>query len=216
MGILSKIKKNTFLSALNSIYRNYFKATRRKFGYIHPTAFYRQPILIKGIENVCLHENTSILGHAVILTTNAKFIIKKNSGAAEGLTVVTGNHASYVGVWHRFITDEQKKGEGMDKDVIVEEDVWIATNVTLLSGVTVGRGSIVGSGAVVRNNVPPYALVFGNPAKVVGFKFTPKEIIEHEIALYPEEERLPLELLEKNHQKYFKNRIKDIKDYIKI
>ena len=53
----------------------------------------------------------------------------------------------------------------------------------------------------------------GNPAKVVGFTFTPKEIIEHEQALYPENERIPLETLEKNYRKYFLNRLKEIKQH---
>jgi serine acetyltransferase len=99
--------------------------------------------------------------------------------------------------------------------VIIEEDVWIAANVTLLKGVVVGRGAIVGAGAVCRNSVPPYSVVVGNPAKVVGFKFTPEEIIEHEKKLYPEEERLPMETLQKNYDKYFINSIKEIKQYLK-
>ena len=170
--------------------------------------------MIKGIENVYLHENTHILSKALIITTRAKFIIKKNSGAAEGLTVVTGNHFAEVGIFFMNITD-QEKPKDLDKDVIVEEDVWIATNVTLLTGVTVGRGSVIGSGSVVRKNVPPYAMVIGNPARVIGFKFTPEEVIEHEKALYPESERIPLETLQKNYEKYFINRIDDIKQFLK-
>ena len=103
-----------------------------------------------------------------------------------------------------------------DKDVIVEEDVWIGSNVTLLGGAHLGRGSNIGSGSVVRGNVPPYAIVIGNPAKVVGFSFTPEQIVEHEKQLYPEEERIPLERLEKNYQKYFLKRIKEIRDFTRI
>ena len=212
--VKNRIRNITFLSALNSIYRNYFQTQRKKFGFIHPTAFFRQPLLIKGIENVYMHENTSILGHSKILTTNAKFVMKKNSGAAEGFTVVTGNHFSMIGQFFRNISDEMKPRD-LDKDIIVEEDVWIATNVTLLAGVTIGRGSVIGSGSVVRTTVPPYAIVTGNPSKVVGFKFAPEEILEHEKKLYPEKDRLPLELLQKNYDKHFIKRINDIKNYLK-
>ena len=210
-----RLKNSSFLSAMNSIYRNYFKVKRKRFGYIHPTAFYRQPLLVKGIENVYMNERCHILGHSIILTTLAKFVMKKNSGAAEGLTVVTGNHASFVGRWFMDITDNDKKGDVYDKDVIVEEDVWIASNVTLLAGVTVGRGSVIGSGSVLRQSNPPYSIVAGNPAKVVGFKFTPEEIIEHERLLYPKDERLPLSLLTRNYEKYFLNRISEIKSFLK-
>ena len=85
--------------------------------------------------------------------------------------------------------------------------------MTLLSGVHLNRGATVGAGSVVRTSIPPYAIVAGNPAKIVGFRFTPEEIIEHEKVLYPEEERLPLELLEKNYKKYFLDHIKEIKAY---
>ena len=101
------------------------------------------------------------------------------------------------------------------KDIVVEEDVWIGTNVTLLPGITVGRGAIVGSGSICRNNVPPYAIVQGNIAKVVGFKFSPEEIITHEKALYEADERLDLELLKDNYDKYFIKRIKEIRSNLK-
>ena len=212
--IKKHIKNITFLSSINAIYRRYFSITRRKFGYIDKTAFYRQPILIKGVENVYMEEHTSILSGAVILSTNAKFVMKKKSGAAEGLTVVTGNHESPIGKWHRDIKEEEKSSE-TDKDVIVEEDVWIAANVTLLAGITVGRGSIIGAGSVVRNNIPPYAIVVGNPAKIIGFKFSPEEVIVHEKVLYPENKRIDIEILNKNYNKYFVNRIKEIRNYLR-
>lgn len=216
MNLISRIKNNTFFSAINSIYRNYFMATRRKFGYIHPTAFYRQPFFVRGLENVSLGENVHILGGATILTTQAKFVMKKNSGAAEGLTVVTGNHLSLVGRWWLDITDEDKKGRNLDRDVVVEEDVLLSMNVTLLAGVKVGRGAVVGAGAVCTKSIPPYAVVMGNPAKVISFRFKPEEIIEHEKALYPEEERIPLAKLERNYKKYFVDRIEEIADITKL
>ncbi len=58
--------------------------------------------------------------------------------------------------------------------------------------------------------------MIGNPAKVIGFVFTPEEIIKHEKILYPEEERLPIDLLEKNFDKYLINRIKEIKAFTKL
>lgn len=209
----NQLRNNVFISSVYSFYLNFFQVKRKKFGYIHSTSFFRQPFLAKGIENIYMYENSSILGHAIILSTNAKFVMKRNSGAAEGLTVVTGSHISIPGMWFRDITDEMKPKHA-DKDVIVEEDVWIASNVTLLSGVSVGRGACIGAGSVVRKNVPPYAIVLGNPAKVVGFKFSPEEIIEHEKILYPEEERLEFDLLENNYNKYFINRYKHIKNFM--
>lgn len=207
-----KISFNLLLSAFVGIYRNYFKTRRSKFGYIDPTARVRFPILIKGIENVFMYENTHILGNSLIITTKAKFIMRKNSAASEGLTVVTGNHPLVKG--ELFL---QKAGDNdiqNANDVVVEEDVGIGANVTILNGVTVGRGAIIGSGAVIRNSVPPYSVMAGNPAKVIGFRFSPLVIIEHEKILYPENERLSIELLNENYQKYFIRRIKEIKSFL--
>jgi len=209
--IKSKIKLNLFLSSLNSLYRNYFEVRRSKFGFICKTAKVRYPILIKGIENVYLHDNTHILGYSKLITTKAKFTMKKNSGSAEGLTIITGTHPQVIG---EFFMEGASKDHQIAKDILVEEDVWLGTNVTLLAGVKIGRGSIIGSGSVCRNSVPPYAIATGNPAKVVGFKFSPKEVIIHESLLYPENERLSSEYLQKNYEQYFLNKIKEIKNYI--
>ncbi len=208
-----KLSMNLFLSSVAGIYRNYFQVRRNKFGYIDKTARVRYPILIKGINNVYIYEHSHILGHALIISTQAKFIMKKYSGSAEGLTAVTGNHYSVKGEFKLVGAGDADIQEA--KDIVIEEDVWLAANVTLLSGVIVGRGATVGAGSVVRKSIPPYAIAVGNPAKVVGFNFTPEEIMEHEEALYPEHERLPKELLEKNYNKYFINRIQEIKDYLK-
>lgn len=210
-----KLRNSTLFSVIHGFVKGYFSCRRSKFGYIHPTAFVRLPTIIKGIENVELHERAHILSNSLILTTLAKFIMKKNSGAAEGLTVVTGNHFSIPGKWLMDVTDDDKPGY-LDKNVIVEEDVWIAANVTLLAGVTVGRGCVVGANSVVRKSLPPYSIVIGNPAKIVGFRFTPEEIVQHELILYPENERIPFEKLQKNYQKYFLNRYSEIKHFLSL
>jgi acetyltransferase-like isoleucine patch superfamily enzyme len=210
-GLKNKISFNFFFSAVNSLYRNYFQTRRSKFGYIDKTSRVRFPILIKGFENVYLYENTHILGYSKIITTKAKFIMKKNSGSAEGLTVVTGSHPPIVG---ELFMDGASRDDQLAKDIVVDEDVWLGSNVTLLAGVIIGRGAIVGSGSVCRKAVPPYSIVTGNPSKVVGFKFSPKEIIEHEIKLYKKEERYSIEHLEKNYEKHFIHRLKEIKNLI--
>jgi len=199
------------------IHRAISLLTQKKYRNISRTSNVDHTVVVYDNDNLIMAENTNIDAGALIMNTRAKFIMKKNSGSAIGLTVITGNHMSIVGRWFKSITDADKnqydpQGQ-LDKDVVVEEDVWIASNVTLLSGVTVGRGAEIGAGSVVRKSIPPYAAVVGNPAKIVGFKFTPEETIEHEKALYAEEDRLPLELLEKNYTKYFLNRVKEIKEW---
>jgi len=213
--MLQRIKKaisyNLFFSALNAIYRNYFQVRRSKFGFIDKTSRVRYPILIKGIENVFMHENTHIMGHSILITTKAKFVMKKNSASAERLMVVTGNHPAVPG---KLFVDIAADDVQDARDVVVEEDVWLAANVTLLSGCQVGRGAIIGNGAVCRGRIPPYAIVIGNPAKVIGFRFTPEEAETHEASLYPKPDRIDGANFKSNYEKYFLRRASELKSYI--
>ena len=54
---------------------------------------------------------------------------------------------------------------------IIGNDVWIGSTAVVLQGVNIGDGAIVGAGAIVTKDVPPYAVVVGNPAKIVKYRF---------------------------------------------
>jgi acetyltransferase-like isoleucine patch superfamily enzyme len=60
--------------------------------------------------------------------------------------------------------------------VTIGNDVWIGARAIILSGVTVGDGAVIGAGAVVTRDVPPYAIVAGNPARLVRYRFDEKTI----------------------------------------
>lgn len=60
--------------------------------------------------------------------------------------------------------------------IVVGNDVWIGIEAFILDGVTIGDGAIIGARAVVAKAVPPYAVVVGNPARVVHYRFTPEQI----------------------------------------
>jgi len=61
--------------------------------------------------------------------------------------------------------------------VHIGNDVWIGRSAIILSGISVGDGAVVGAGSVVTKNVPPYAIVAGNPARLIRYRFS-DEIIE--------------------------------------
>lgn len=174
----------------------------KRWGYLGDNVTLDIENIISNPKNVYLYGNNG-LKQAIVLTTNAKFIMKRNSGSAYGLKVVTGNHARIVGIPYRNIT-EAMKPKGLDKDVIVEEDVWMGINVTLLAGVTIGRGTTVAAGAVVTKSMPPYCVCGGVPAKFIKFYWSIDQIIEHEKALYSKEERYTREQLQNYFEKYQK------------
>ncbi|KKJ78523.1 hypothetical protein WH95_03460 [Kiloniella litopenaei] len=62
--------------------------------------------------------------------------------------------------------------------IIIGNDVWIGARALILSGVTIGDGAIVGAGAVVSKDVPAYAIVVGNPSKVIKYRFSEEQIKE--------------------------------------
>lgn len=54
--------------------------------------------------------------------------------------------------------------------VTIGDDVWMACNVVILPGVTIGSHAVIGAGAIVTKDVPEYAVVVGNPARVVKYR----------------------------------------------
>ncbi|ARR57161.1 hypothetical protein HY78_12260 [Rhizorhabdus wittichii DC-6] len=62
--------------------------------------------------------------------------------------------------------------------IVIGHDVWIGANSIVVSGVTIGTGAVVAAGAVVARDVPPYAIVAGNPAKVVRYRFEDQSQID--------------------------------------
>ena len=60
--------------------------------------------------------------------------------------------------------------------MVIENDVWIGHEAMILSGVTIGNGAVVGARSLVSKDVPPYAIVAGNPAALKKFRFELEEI----------------------------------------
>lgn len=199
--MIRKIKNNRFLRGIYFLYQSFFGSKRNRFGYIADSVIVTPPHFFGNKSNIFIGDNVGIGPNCFISATNAKFIIKGNCAIAEGFTVHTGNHANVLGKFVKDLNDSNKP-KGYDKDVIVEKDVWIGCNVTLLSGVHIGRGAIVAAGAVVSRDIPPYSVAGGIPARIIKFRWTIDEIIEHESMLYPEEERIPRDELIEIFQKY--------------
>ena len=58
------------------------------------------------------------------------------------------------------------------KDTIVGHDVWIGHNAAIMPGVNIGAGAIIAAGSVVARDVPPYAVVGGNPAAIIRMRYS--------------------------------------------
>ena len=62
-------------------------------------------------------------------------------------------------------------------DIVIGNDVWLGMDCTIMSGVEIGDGAVVATSALVTKDVPPYAIVGGNPAKILRMRFS-KQLID--------------------------------------
>lgn len=97
-------------------------------------------------------------------------VMGAGGGIRIGNHVLIGQGVNIHAESHRFADPARlirEQGVGY-RGIVVEDDVWIGSKATILDGVTIGRGAVIGAGAVVTRSVPPYAIVAGVPARVVG------------------------------------------------
>jgi len=123
-------------------------------------------------------DNTKI-GTFVEIQKNA--FIGKNCKISSHTFICEGVHIKdncFIGHSVVFINDKipratNKSGTLQDENdwacipTYVEEGASIGSNATILCGITIGKNAIVGAGAVVTKDVPPFAIVIGNPAKIL-------------------------------------------------
>ena len=152
--------------------------------------------IFKGLENIYISDDVRIARYAVIYSTRAKVYIGSKVGIAPYLKIITGNH-NVDCVGHFMFDGGTSKKQDDDKDVIIEGDSWLGINVTILAGVTIGRGAVIAAGAIVTKSCPPYSIIGGVPARVLKYRFTIEEVLEHEKILYPEDKRYTRRQLEK-------------------
>lgn len=151
----------------------------RGFTFGRGTGFWAPDFITIGddcyIGRYCTVETNTRIGNFVLI------------GNLVGLIGKYDHDYSQVGVPMRlapWIGDPGYAFKGKDQVLTIEDDVWIGFGSTVLSGVTIGRGAIVAAHSVVSHDVPPYAIVAGVPAKVIGYRFTEEEILRHEMKIY--------------------------------
>lgn len=115
------------------------------------------PCYLKVLENAHL-----IIGDRVFLNHNCSITCAKNIEIGSGCNIAN----NVVIIDHDHNIGEHGVVEGLSFSAVrIGNNVWIGANVVVLKGVTIGNGSIVAAGAVVRNDIPPYELWGGVPAR---------------------------------------------------
>jgi acetyltransferase-like isoleucine patch superfamily enzyme len=164
--------------------------------------------------NVDIHrehflEGTIRIGKNVLLAKNVfidysgEVILEDNVKISASVTIESHRHEFFP---------ETKEKKAIQTHILIEEGGWIGQHSIICEDCKrIGRFAQIGAGAVVRNPIPPYAIVVGNPAKIVGFLYTPEEVVEFEKDRYSEAERTDIEKYTKLYEKYFINRMSEIK-----
>jgi virginiamycin A acetyltransferase len=104
---------------------------------------------------------------------NAKLYIGSYVSIADGVQfLLAGEHQlnSISTYPFKVMSFGEEKEAGSKGNIIVKDDVWIGQNAIICSGVTIGQGAIVAAGSVVTKNVEPYAIVGGNPCKLIRYR----------------------------------------------
>ena len=139
---------------------------------IHPTNFF----LYKDIIDNKIHiwEYTYIWPNWSFYPWNNHIYIWKYCSIADDVYIITYNHStkyisSHINQYSHKIPINHKIKQW---DIVIWNDVWIWHNCTILSWVTVWNWAVIWAWAVVTKDVPPYAIVCWNPAKVVKYRFS--------------------------------------------
>tara|TARA_B100001057_G_C22431506_1_gene787620 strand:+ start:166 stop:690 length:525 start_codon:yes stop_codon:yes gene_type:complete len=114
--------------------------------------------------NISIGESTVLNRRTHINPGKAYVKIGKFCHIGQGLTIYAFNHN------YESTTKIPYDNMSVGKNVEIKDFVWIGANVTIVPGVKIGEGVVIGSGAVVTKNVPDFAVIGGNPAKIIKYR----------------------------------------------
>ena len=114
-----------------------------------------------------------VIGRFCAIAEGAKFIMNGANHAMSGFSTYPFN--IFGNGWEEGF-DPATWSKELRGDTVIGNDVWIGMEALIMPGVAIGHGAIVAARAVVSRDVPPYAIVAGNPAKVVKTRFDPETV----------------------------------------
>ncbi len=111
---------------------------------------------------------TAKVNNALFNLSSGRVTVGEYSFFGHGVSVLTGSHDV-----ERFGLERQEAIPRDGHDVQIGNGVWVASNVTVIGPCRIGDHAVVGVGSIVLDDIDPYTIVAGNPAKVI-------RVIDHE------------------------------------
>lgn len=106
---------------------------------------------------------TAVVNNALFNLSSGRVRIEDYGFFGHNVSILTGTHD-----YHKFGIERQTSVPDSGRDVLIQRGAWLASNVTVLGPCVIGEHAVVGACSLVDSDVPPYAIVAGIPAKVVG------------------------------------------------
>lgn len=156
-GIGEKIRKKLKVV----FWRNYLQEIGENVT-IHPSVLIRNP------EGICIGDNSNI-NHGCELHGRGGLKIGSNTLLAYNIIIFTDTR-----VFRTEALLKSVRGR-LDTPVVIGDDVWIGANVLIMGNVQISDHSVIAAGSVVTKSVPPWAIVAGNPAQVIGYRNSHKK-----------------------------------------
>lgn len=133
--------------------------------------------------NVEIGDNSSVWGPNTIVTAKInKVSIGKFCSIARNVSIQEYNHKiDTLSTYHinaNLLSQPISKDLYSNGSISIGNDVWIGAGAVILSGVTIGNGAVIGANSVVTKDIPPFAIVGGNPTKIIKFRFSDETIKE--------------------------------------
>jgi virginiamycin A acetyltransferase len=114
-----------------------------------------------------------VIGKFCALAADVRFVMNGANHAMSGFSTYPFNIFGHGWEQGFDAASWEKENRG---DTVVGNDVWIGMGAMIMPGVSIGHGAIVAARSVVASDVPPYAIVGGNPARTLRMRFDEKTI----------------------------------------
>lgn len=119
--------------------------------------------LILGDPGRVLVAESALVNNALFNVLSGTITVKEHAFFGQNVCLLTGTH-DITAAKHLRKTTIPETGH----DIVIESGAWVASNATILGPCVVGEMAVVAAGAVVIHDVPPFAIVGGVPARVIG------------------------------------------------